>query len=71
MNDEAVYRTAPATPGLLIMGYEKVKLSRDSFETDTSLILENLWNYRNFSDITLATKVQTRIKSAQGCSQLS
>ena len=45
-----------------IMGYEEVNLSRDSFQTDTSLLLENLWNYRNFSDITLATNDKQELK---------
>ena len=45
-----------------IMVHESVNLSRDSFETHNSKLLEYLWNYGNFTDITLATNDKKELK---------
>ena len=49
-----------------IMTNNTVNLSKDSFETHNSRILENLWNYGSFTDITLATndKKELRVHKA-------
>ena len=47
------------------MGQENFYFTKDSFEVHTSTILENLWNYKNFTDITLATTDKKELKLHQ------